>query len=106
KSLALYYEAGELGDGFARQLLRDKAKAGDGLAQKYVYLRMERSAVEGGDPLPSKLREAVKWLEAHAAPDEWLVQLPLAEVMRARRLAAFDLKAADEKLARAVAAGV
>jgi TPR repeat protein len=95
-----------LGDGSARQLLRDKAKAGDPRAQKYVYLRLVKSAVEGGDPLPSKLREAVKWLEAHAAPDEWPVQLVLAEVMRTRKLAVFDLNAANEKLARAVGAGV
>lgn len=105
KALALYFEAAELGDRPARALLRERAKKGEREAQKYVHLGLLTEAVQGGDPLPSKLREAVKWLEANAAADDLPVQLALADVMKERRLVVCDIEAAKKKLARAAAAG-
>lgn len=105
KALQLYYESGQLGSRFARNVVADRAKQGDREAQKYVYLDLVVGAVEGADPLPSKLKEAVKWLEANATADDQPVQLALADVMKERRLAVYNVAAAREKLAQLVAAG-
>lgn len=105
KALALYAEVLEFGATGARKLLRDRAKAGEAAAQKYVHLDLVTGAARGGDPLPTQLRAAVKWLEAHATPDDGPVQLALADVMKERRLTVFDAEAAKAKLARAAAAG-
>lgn len=105
KALALYYEVGELCSSEARAIVRERAKKGEQLAQKYAYLGFIRVAKEGGSQLPAKLREAVKWLEANAAKDDLPVQLALADVMMEKMLVVYDLTAAKEKLARAAAAG-
>lgn len=105
KANALYYEVGQLGSGPARRVLIERAKKGDLDAQKYVHLDFVVEAAQGSNPLPSKLREAVKWLEANSAPDDALVQLALVEVMQEKQLVVYDLAAARAKLAQLAAAG-
>jgi TPR repeat protein len=106
KALEIYYLAGEFGSADALKSMKAWAQKGDALAQKYVHLDFVVSTNEGYDALPSKLREAVRWLEAHAAPDDWPVQLALAEVMTKKTLVVYDPRAAKAKLERAVQAGV
>lgn len=105
KTLALYYEAGWLGDRVARDRLRERAKQGNKDAERYVHLDLVVASVAGYDPLPTKLRAAVKWLEANASPDDLVAQLALAEVMMEREYVVFNPDAAKAKVERARAAG-
>lgn len=105
RALALLYEVGQLGSGPARAEVRRRVQSGDRMAQEFVHLDCIVGAVEGSDPLPTQLREAVQWLEAHAAPENPRIQVALAEVMIERNWVVYDVDAATAKLARAVAAG-
>lgn len=105
KANALYYEVGELGERSALALLRDRAKAGDRNAEKYVHLDLVVSSLRGYDALPSRLRAAVKWLEANGAADDWPVQVALADVMKEKTLPVYDADAARSKLTQAASAG-
>lgn len=105
KANALYYEAGEYGDDTAMTLLEQRAKQGDRDAQKYVHLDLIVSTMRGYRALPSHLRAAVKWLEANAAADDIRVQIALIDIMKERRLAVYDAKAARAKAERLAAAG-
>lgn len=97
KANALYYEVGELGSKEALALLRQRAHAGDRDAERYVHLDLVVSAMRGYDASPEKLKEAVKWLEKNASPDDTQVQLALAEVMLERELKVYDPSAAIAK---------
>lgn len=105
KANALHYAAAEFGAVSSYRTLAARAEAGEPDAQKYLHLRLVVRATRGADPLPSKLKAAVKWLESHASPEDAAVQVALAEAMIVRTLPVYDPARAKAKLERVAAAG-
>ncbi|HVU36064.1 MAG TPA: hypothetical protein VHE61_21665 [Opitutaceae bacterium] len=104
-SLELYYEAGEMGQRDARKHIEELAKKGDPAAAKYERLSFIVDGRQGAVARPAYVKQAARWLEQHTAPDDWEVQVVLAETMMEKLGPIYDAKAAREKLNRAAAAG-
>lgn len=106
RALALYYQAAEFGQRDSLRHIRELAKAGDRLAEKYRQLEFLVAAREGAVARPAYVKATVNWLERHAAPNDWPVQLALAGAEMEITGPVYDPGAAREKLTRAAAAGV
>lgn len=105
KANALYHEAAEMGSTRARKILEERAAKGERDAQKYLHIGFLNDALKGSNPITTKLRATVKWLEENCPPDDVQVQLVLADVLKERTMVVYDANAARAKLTRAAEGG-
>lgn len=104
KACGYYLEAALRGNATAAKRLGELAKTGNRTAIKCEHLRTLAFVAMGGDITGKKLKRAVATLE-QGWPDDPTVLVAVAEVRLERQLIVFDVKLANQMLAKAAALG-